>query len=43
MELRLRTGGLGGVSDYAAWEKKLDESKDIQVFVSILFLLTLFT
>ena len=37
MESGLRNGGLGGVDNYADWEKKLQNAKTIKEFVSVLF------
>ena len=34
MEMGLRNGGLGGVSNFPEWEKKLTDAKTIKEFVS---------
>jgi hypothetical protein len=33
-ELRLRTGGLGGVDDFDTWSVKLETSEDVSTMVS---------
>ena len=35
VETRLRNGGLGGVDEYADWEKKLQSAMTIEQFVSM--------